>query len=320
MTGLARRILLTAALAAGLGGAAERAPLWVAKAQLPFARAEASAVTAGGKIYVIGGNAADRDATGITQEYDPIANRWRDRAPMPDIASHAGAAVVNGKIYVVGGFVANVHAGAMTRVFEYDPGADRWRALAPLPSPRGSPGVVALDGKIHAIGGRDRQKRTVATHEIYDPATNTWSVAAPLPVARDHVGIAVAVGRIHVFGGRTDSQTDNVTRHDVYDPATNSWRQAAPMPTPRSAGAAGYVDGRIVYAGGECKDIPARTAFNELEIYDPAADRWTQLPPMPAARHAAATVAVADELYIIGGSGGCGGDNPSRETTALTLP
>ena len=75
---------------------------------------------------------------------------------MPSVASHAGAAALNGKIYVVGGFVANVHVGAVNRVFEYDPATDRWRALAPLAAPRGAPGVVAVNGKIHAIGGRDR--------------------------------------------------------------------------------------------------------------------------------------------------------------------
>ena len=186
---------------------------------------------------------------------------------MPAVASHAGAAALNGKIYVVGGFVANVHVGAMNRVFEYDPAADRWRALAPLAAPRGSPGVVAVNGKIHAIGGRDAERKTVTTHEIYDPATNTWSMAAPLPGARDHLGIAVAAGRIHVFGGRTDATVDNTARHDVYDPATNTWSTAAPLMTARSAGATFALDGRIVYAGGECKDAGASVTFTEVEAY-----------------------------------------------------
>src|SRR3954468_13287651 len=102
------RALLLLALAAGLGAAPHpaRPPEWSIRAPLPFERAEAAAVSAGGKVYVISGNAAGRDATGILQEYDPTTDRWRDRAAMPDIASHAGAAVLNGKIYVVGGFTA----------------------------------------------------------------------------------------------------------------------------------------------------------------------------------------------------------------------
>jgi len=239
---------------------------------------------------------------------------------MPAVASHAGSAVLNGKIYVVGGFVANVHVGAMNRVFEYDPAADRWRALAPLAAPRGSPGVVAVNGKIHAIGGRDPERKTVTTHEIYDPVANTWSMASPLPLARDHFGVAVAAGRIHVFGGRTDATVDNTTRHDVYDPATNRWTTAAPLVTARSAGATFSLGGRIVYAGGECKDAGASVTFTEVEAYDPRTNQWMTLPPLQPGRHAAAAVAVGEQAYLFGGNTGCGGMGPSKEVLAFRMP
>jgi N-acetylneuraminic acid mutarotase len=227
---------------------------------------------------------------------------------------------LNGKIYVVGGFVANVHVGAVNRVFEYDPAADRWRALAPLAAPRGSPGVVAVNGKIHAIGGRDPDRKTVTTHEVYDPATNAWSMAAPLPLARDHLGIAVATGRIHVFGGRTEATVDNTARHDVYDPATNTWSMAAPLITARSAGATFVLDGRIVYTGGECKDPAASVTFSEVEVYDPRTDRWMALPPLQPGRHAAAAVAVGNQAYLFGGNTGCGGMRPSKEVLSFRMP
>ena len=127
---------------------------------------------------------------------------------------HAGAAVINGKIFIVGGFVANVHVGAVNRVFDARPGD---RSLARPGAARRSArlsGVVALNGKIHAIGGRDPERNTVASHEIYDPSNNSWTMAAPLPLARDHLG-AVVGGRIHVFGGRTNATVDNTARHDV---------------------------------------------------------------------------------------------------------
>jgi N-acetylneuraminic acid mutarotase len=286
---------------------------WSPRGAMPFERGEMAIAVANGKVYLISGSSRGVEANAFNQEYDPNTGTWRELALMPSVASHAGAVALNGKIYVVGGFVANVHVGAVNRVFEYDPATDRWRALAPLSAPRGSPGVVALNGKIHAIGGRNPERQTVATHEIYDPATNTWSMAAPLPLARDHLGIAVVAGRIHVFGGRTNATVDNTGRHDVYDPVKNSWSIAAPLITPRSAGVVFLLDGRIVYAGGECKDPQASATFSEVEAYDPRTDRWTSLPALPSGRHAASAVATGPQALVFGGNLGCGGNKPSKE-------
>lgn len=297
---------------------------WALHGSMPFERSEATAAVVNDKVYLISGNSRGNEANSLLQEYDPATGAWRDRALMPSVASHAGAAALNGKIYVVGGFVANVHVGAVSRVFEYDPATDRWRAVAPLSAPRGSPGVVALNGRLHAIGGRDPQQKTVATHEVYDPAANTWRMAAALPVARDHLGIAVAGGRVHVLGGRTDATVDNTGRHDVYDPATDLWTSAAPLPTPRSAGATFVLDGRIVYASGECRDAQARTTFIEVEAYDPSTGDWTHSDPrigrftavlqaLAPGRHAAAAAVVGDRAFVFGGNTGCGGTGPSRD-------
>ncbi len=292
---------------------------WSPSGAMPYERSETAVAALNGKIYVISGNSRGVEANAFNQEYDPKTGTWRELALMPRVASHAGAVALNGKIYVVGGFVANVHIGAMTRVFEYDPASDRWRPLAPLGAPRGSPGVVALNGKIHAIGGRDPELRTVATHEVYDPASNSWSMAPPLPQARDHLGIAVAGGRIHVFGGRTEATVNNVPRHDVYDPATTAWSTAAPLITARSAGVVFSLDNRIVYAGGECKDAQASVTFSEVEAYDPRTNQWTALPALQPGRHAAAAVAVGEQAYLFGGNLGCGGNRPSKEVLVFRM-
>jgi len=287
---------------------------------LPYERAEIAVATLNGKIYVISGQSRGVDENEFNQEYDPATGKWRELALMPAIASHAGAVALNGKIYVVGGFLASVHLAAIDRVFSYEPATDKWTALAPLSVPRGSAGVVVLDGKIHAIGGRDPQLRTVSTHEVYDPATNKWTMAAALPIARDHLGLVVLGGKIHAFGGRTNAQTDRVGRHDVYDPATDTWTTAAPLLTPRSAGVGFVQNGRIVYAGGECKDTTTGTTYNEAEVYNPATNKWTALPALPAGRHAGAATVVGDTAYVIGGNNNCGANHPAKEILAFKLP
>jgi N-acetylneuraminic acid mutarotase len=286
---------------------------WEVKDPMPYERAEIAVAELDGKIYVMTGQSPGVQANGFTQVYDPVTGEWQDLAYMPSVASHAGAATVNGKIYVVGGFVANVHVGAVNRVFEFDPENNSWRSAAPLSAPRGSPAVVALNGKIHAIAGRNVEMEMQTTHEVYDPASDTWTMAAPIPEARDHTGVAVVDGKIHVFGGRNGATANRLGSHYVYDPTTDSWTSAAPLTTPRSAGVSFYLDGRIVYAGGECEDRSIRKTFEEVEAYDPESDRWTPMAPMPVGRHASGAVVINGEAYIIGGNMGCGGSRPAKD-------
>jgi Kelch motif/Galactose oxidase, central domain len=291
---------------------------WSIKAPLPIKLVEVAVAAANGKIYVLGGSAADRVFQPLNQEYDPATDRWRERAPLPRALNHAGATGLNGKIYVVGAFTAAGHSAPMDAVFEYDPATDTWRALAPLKSPRGSVGVTVLGGKIHAIGGRGPDKVTVGTHEVYDPASGTWSELAPLPTARDHLAVVAAGDRIHAIGGRLDSFDQNVDLHDIYHPATNTWETGAPMPTARSAVAGALYQHMLVVAGGECRD---ERTYSETEAYDLTAGRWAKLTPLPAGRHGFGVVTVGPALYFAAGSLDCGGGGRlSDELLVLTLP
>jgi N-acetylneuraminic acid mutarotase len=292
---------------------------WTSAGEMPAERGQTVAVADGGMIYLLTGSAPGEAATGMLQAFDPATGSWQDLTPMPDVASHAGAAVLDRSIYVVAGFVANVHVGAMDRVFRYDFEADRWRAVAPLAVPRGSPGVVSLDGRLHAIGGRN-DEGLLGTHEVYDPATDRWEEAAPLPLPRDHLGIGVAGGRIHVFGGRTGGGTENTGRHDVYDPATDRWREALPMPTPRSGGASFSLGDLLVYAGGECRPTDPPSTYPDVEAWDPEAEAWVSLTSLPEGRHAFAAATVDETAYVVGGRTGCGGSGPTLQVLSLSLP
>ena len=56
---------------------------WSLKAPVPMKLVEVAVAAANGKIYVLGGSAADRVFQPLNQEYDPAADRWRERAPLP---------------------------------------------------------------------------------------------------------------------------------------------------------------------------------------------------------------------------------------------
>jgi N-acetylneuraminic acid mutarotase len=293
---------------------------WTQVGETTTQRSEAGTAVSGGKVYLMGGEAQGRQDSPLAQEFDPAGLRWRDLAAMPKGASHVGVAAMGGKIYVAGGFTANVHKNPLDQFAEYDIAKNQWRELAPLPAPLGSVGLAALGGKLHVIGGRGPDGKTVGTHFVFDAASGKWSSAAALPVARDHLGIAVAEGKIYIIGGRTNATVDNVGLTDRYDPSTDKWQSLAAMPTPRSSGAIASYKGLIVYHGGECKDAQKRITFDEFEAFNPRTNTWQALAKAPSGLHAQGGAAVGDSFYLIGGTAGCGGANPSNAVYAFKLP
>jgi N-acetylneuraminic acid mutarotase len=288
---------------------------------MPQPMDEVGAATAGGKVYVVGGQTSADAHADLAWRYDPASGTWRPCAHLPVGLSHPAVTALHDKIYVFGGFRTRVHRDAQDSAFVYDPARDRWTALPPMPRPLGSAVAAALDGTIHVIGGRGTDRVTVATHAVFDPRSGRWSQAAPLPVARDHAGIAVLDGKIHVFGGRTDSSSQNLADHDVFDPRTGLWSKAAPLPRARSSGAFAVLDHLILYVGGECKvpgAVGAAQSFDDVTAYDPRTDRWTTLPPLAIGRHAFAAATVGHVAYFAAGATVCG-DGYTSELLTLRL-
>lgn len=132
------------------------------------------------------------------------------------------------------------------------------------------------------------------------PATHS-SPLPPLPLPRGGAVGHILGGTLHVIGGGLSGK-EHVARHDACDLATGRWRELAPMPTPRSNVASAVLDGRIVVLGGL---VGAATEEGRpstvVEAYDPVADAWTTLAPLPCPRVRAGVVAVGGRIIAIGG-------------------
>src|SRR5260221_7868305 len=72
------------------------------------------------------------------------------------------------------------------------------------------------------------------------------------------------------------------------------WTSGTAMPSARSEVAAAEVGGKIYVVGGYFGET-------ELEIYDPATDRWSRGAAFPHALHHAAAVGFQRRLYCPGG-------------------
>jgi N-acetylneuraminic acid mutarotase len=248
---------------------------------------------------------------------------------MPLPSHHVALAEIGGKIYVVGGFRLPDSGPAawqpIDNVWEYDPAADSWKALAPLPTKRGSANAVVVSGKIYVIGGAGlhpgsketvvhptRPHRALDTNEVYDPATNRWEARSAMPTARNHAAAAAVGSRIYVIGGRIGSafisRASNTDVVEMYDPVTDQWGPLlASMPTARSAGSWGVFRDRIYVAGGEQRTPEFQKTFRAVEAYDPAANRWTILPPMDFPRHGMAGDIIDGKFHLVSGDVASGG-------------
>ena len=77
-----------------------------------------------------------------------------------------------------------------------------------------------------------------------------------------------------------------------------TWTRAAPLPSSRTEVTGAELGGRLYVIGGFGQ------GGDQVEVYDPRADRWERRAPLPAPLHHAAAVAVGARLYVVGGYAG----------------
>ncbi|MEA2664460.1 MAG: hypothetical protein QOI11_1404 [Candidatus Eremiobacteraeota bacterium] len=241
---------------------------------------------------------------------------WSEGPPLPTARSEVAVAALGGTVYVVGGY-AN---GSVDQplVEAYDTAARAWRERAPLPRGMNHVGLVALDGKLYTVGGFLGQNQVAAADvNAYDPAANRWSARAPLPAKRGSVALAVLDGKIHAVGGRDSA---SVGTHDVYDPAADRWSAAAPLPAGEGRDHMGLLayGGKLYAFAGRFNDFGHNTDL--AEVYDPATDRWSELPRVPTARSGGAYAVYHDRLLYVGGerSGGTFTENEAFDPATRT--
>jgi N-acetylneuraminic acid mutarotase len=165
-----------------------------------------------------------------------------------------------------------------------------------------------------------------ADHYVLDPHGGEWLHGPDLPSARQDAATAVLGGRIYVIGGfGPDSSPTNTTF--VLEPSagTNlnpspdlpplptlplgSWSASRSIPEAVDHAAAASLDGYIYVAGGTIEKM----VTNKFWRYDPIADSWASLPPLPIPRYGPTMQALGGKLYLVGGATSHGNDETSIE-------
>lgn len=184
-----------------------------------------------------------------------------------------------------------------------------WITRAPLPQVReGASGAVAPgpDGfsKVYVMHGYSGGDSTAL--RIYDPIADSWSAGPNSPGIASSEGYFGATAddgsgtlNVYIIGGRAGTV---LSQNLKFNPITNTWAAGAAMPTPRAGAGITVQDNLIYVIGGRDGITPFSGApLNANQVYDPVANTWTSLAPLPTPRSGVAAVSVNGLIYVIGG-------------------
>ncbi len=140
-----------------------------------------------------------------------------------------------------------------------------------------------------------------------------WRAHAPFPEPTWELEGVECRGTIYLIGGITNAwgaRTGWVPNRMVYayDPAADRWTRKAPIPLPVHHMAVTECDGMVYGFGGYRTPEQGPDDWQPVALawkYDPVADVWSALPPLPSPRGAAAAATLDGRIYIAGGSYAC---------------
>ncbi len=137
--------------------------------------------------------------------------------------------------------------------------------------------------------------------------TSPWKKGAPFPEPDEELYGAAVKGKLYVIGGWDNGKAAGFNYE--YDPATDKWTKKTPMPRPAHHAALAAANGKVYVFGGfvvpKETAVPLGGAWEPIDNaweYDPAADSWKSLAPLPGKRGSAMAAEVGGKIYVVGGA------------------
>lgn len=234
------------------------------------------------------------------------AGTWQSMPAAQVAADTNVTSVWTGKQMIVTGVSGVAPDGNFLQSFNvaaaYDPSAGTWSRLAAPPghSDYLQRHTAVWTGKEMLVWGFG--------YAAFDPRTNHWR-RLPVAPTQGGAGVVVWTGK-QMIGWGGGCCGDAFSDGSVYSPATNSWHKLPGSPLAPSQDPLGAWTGRelIVLVSGLAAGKPAKGA--RAAAYNPAADSWRQIAPMPSVRNGANAVWDGHELLVVGGTGSSRGARP----------
>jgi N-acetylneuraminic acid mutarotase len=148
---------------------------------------------------------------------------------------------------------------------------------------------------------------TFATAGLAQMPPSPWKKGAPFPEPdEEFYGVTVS-GKLYAIGGWGAGKARGANYE--YDPAGDKWTKKASMPRPSHHAALATSNGKIYVCGGfvapEKSPLPIGAAWQPIDDmweYDPVADSWKALAPLPGKRGSAVAVEAFGKIHVIGGA------------------
>jgi Kelch motif/PQQ-like domain len=169
---------------------------------LPTVRSDLSAVTAGGRAYVLGGYDGSEPIASVLQTAD--GSSFTQVAMLPSPARYMAVAAVNRRIYAFGGETAD--GGASDAIQEVDPGAGTARIVGHLPQALSHAGAIVLGNRLYVLGGDIGGSPSDAIWR-FDPESGKAEPAGRLPVAVSDGATATVGSTAYLIGGTGVGET-----------------------------------------------------------------------------------------------------------------
>lgn len=282
----------------------------------PNARHENGFAEFGGKFYLFGGRRIQP-----VDSFDPTTRVWTNHSPPPMEIHHFQPVIIKDELWLLGTMTGVFpRETALETVYIYHPATDSWKEgpIIPEGRRRGGAGCVLHDnGWIYLVGGivDGHHAGSQAWLDRLNPETGDWEILPDAPRKRDHAPAAIVDNKMYFFAGRETGRhngtdynalfSDTIPEVDVFDFATNTWSTLPdPIPVQTAAGGVGVINGKIYYVGGEAG---RGEAFSEMQIFDPAEQKWSAGAEINRARHGTNACVYDGGLWIAAGSGARGG-------------
>src|SRR4026208_958100 len=173
--------------------------------------------------------------------------------------------------------------------------------------------INALEKQMNKRASRGRAILTAitvgllfTTAALAQMPTSPWKKAAPFPEPDEELYGVACNGKMYVIGGWGDGKARGANYE--YDPATDKWTKKTSMPRKAHHAALASYNGKIYVFGGfvppENTNVPLGGAWQPIDNaweYDPTADSWRSIAPLPGKRGSAVAVEAGRKIYVICG-------------------
>jgi hypothetical protein len=250
----------------------------------------------GGAVALARAGRDDSPTTPAVVPWRGVGDEWTALAPGPaDGRVFPVVLWTDHGLFVWGGETASEQAWSDTGAI-YDPGPEAWREIAASPlSPRSEHVAVWTGTEVIVCCGRAPDGDAAAA-AAYDPGTDTWRELAAPPFEAEFAAAVWTGDRMVVTGGATDGGVTAVRTTYAYDPDADAWERRADLPTEVG------IEADAAWTGDQLVLWPRAGTSAPPLSYDPAADRWSELPRVPNERHpqGGSMVWTGDDIVVWG--------------------